>query len=102
MRLPAHEQIHLTYCTNIHPGNGWDAVFENVKRYAPALKAKFSPHTPFGIGLRLSAREARELLSDGRLARFHAFLDESGDSASCDVAARFSKNVADEQDLHAG
>ena len=78
MRLPAHQQIHLTYCTNIHPGNGWDAVFANLKRYAPALKTRFSPAAPFGIGLRLSAREARELLSDGRLDRFRAFLDEAG------------------------
>jgi sugar phosphate isomerase/epimerase len=78
VRLPAHDKIHLTYCTNIHPGNGWDAVFENLKRYAPALKARFSPTAPFGIGLRLSAREARELLTDDRLERFRAFLDESG------------------------
>lgn len=78
MRLPAHQQIHLTYCTNIHPGNGWDAVYENLKRYAPALKARFSPAAPFGLGLRLSAREARELLSEGRLDRFRAFLDEAG------------------------
>lgn len=78
MRLSAHQQIHLTYCTNIHPAHGWDAVFENLKRYAPALKARFSPNAPFGIGLRLSAREARELLSDGALDRFRAFLDESG------------------------
>lgn len=78
MRLPAHRHIHLTYCTNIHPGNGWDAVFVNLTRYAPALKAQFSPAAPFGIGLRLSAREARELLGDGRLGRFRAFLDEAG------------------------
>lgn len=78
MRLPAHGPIHLTYCTNIHPGNGWDAVFANLKRYAPALKARFSPDAPFGIGLRLSAREARELLNDGHLDRFRGFLDETG------------------------
>ena len=78
MRLRAHDRIHLTYCTNIHPGNGWDAVFANLKRYAPALKARFSPDAPFGIGLRLSAREARELLTADHLERFRAFLDESG------------------------
>ena len=78
MRLPAHERFHLTYCTNIHPGNGWHAVFENLKRYAPALKSRFSPTRPFGIGLRLSAREARELLTEGRIDRFRAFLDEAG------------------------
>jgi sugar phosphate isomerase/epimerase len=78
VRLPGHDQIHLTYCTNIHPANGWDAVFANLQQYAPALKTRFSPGAPFGIGLRLSAREARELLSGGRLDRFRAFLDEAG------------------------
>jgi sugar phosphate isomerase/epimerase len=53
-------------------------VFENLARYAPALKARFSPDAPFGVGLRLSAREARELLTNGRLDRFRAFLDEAG------------------------
>jgi sugar phosphate isomerase/epimerase len=75
---PPHGQFHLTYCTNIHPGNGWDAVFANLKQYAPPLKARFSPGAPFGIGLRLSAREARELLTPGRLEELRAFLDEHG------------------------
>jgi sugar phosphate isomerase/epimerase len=78
VRLPGHDRLHLTYCTNIHPASGWNAVFENLARYGPALKARFSPRDPFGIGLRLSAQEARELLTDDRLDRFRAFLDESG------------------------
>ena len=78
MRLKASGGLHLTYCTNIHPGNGWDAVFANLERYAPALKARFSPDAPFGIGLRLSAREARELLEGNRLDAFRAFLDAAG------------------------
>lgn len=79
MRLPPpHGQFHLTYCTNIHPGVGWDAVFGNLKQFAPPLKARFSPGDPFGIGLRISAREARELLGRGRLEELRAFLDEHG------------------------
>lgn len=78
MRLKASGGLHLTYCTNIHPGNGWDAVFANLERYAPALKARFSPDAPFGIGLRLSAREARELLEGNRLDAFRGFLDGAG------------------------
>ena len=77
MRLPGSGEAHLTYCTNIHPADGWAAVFANLKRYAPPLKARFSPGAPFGIGLRLSAREARELLQQG-LAEFRAFLDDQG------------------------
>jgi sugar phosphate isomerase/epimerase len=70
--------FHLTYCTNIHAADGWEAVFANIRRYGPALKARFSPAAPFGLGLRLSAREARELLDGDRLERFRAYLDDAG------------------------
>jgi sugar phosphate isomerase/epimerase len=66
--------LHLTYCTNIHPGDGWTAVDQNLRRFAPSLKERLAPAKPFGIGLRLSARDARELV-DGRLEDFKAFLD---------------------------
>jgi sugar phosphate isomerase/epimerase len=72
------DTFHLTYCTNIHAAAGWDAVFANISRYAPALKARFSPSAPFGVGLRLSAREARELLEGDRLANFREYLDREG------------------------
>lgn len=78
MRLPTDEQFHLTYCTNIHPANGWEAVYANLRQYAPDLKARLSPSAPFGIGLRLSAREARELLENDRLEEFRAFLQGAG------------------------
>jgi hypothetical protein len=70
--------LHLTYCTNIHAADGWAGVFANLQRYAPALKARFAPSAPFGVGLRLSAREARELGTGDRLAEFRAFLDREG------------------------
>jgi sugar phosphate isomerase/epimerase len=70
--------FHLTYCTNIHPGDGWAEVFGNLRRIAPGLKARLSPSAPFGLGLRLSAREARELLEADRLDGFRRFLDDQG------------------------
>jgi sugar phosphate isomerase/epimerase len=70
--------FHLTYCTNIHAADGWTAVNANVQRFAPALKERLSPSAPFGIGLRLSARDAHELLQDNRLDNFRRFLDERG------------------------
>jgi sugar phosphate isomerase/epimerase len=78
VRLDASGSFHLTYCTNIHAAEGWDAVDANVRRFAPALKQRFSPAAPFGIGLRLSARDARELLEGDRLDRFRGFLDAGG------------------------
>jgi sugar phosphate isomerase/epimerase len=70
--------LHLTYCTNIHAADGWAAVSANIRQYAPALKGRLSRSAPFGVGLRLSAREARELLAGNRLAEFRAFLDSEG------------------------
>lgn len=66
--------VHLTYCTNIHPAVGWEAVFDSLHAHAPALKARLSPDAPFGIGLRLSGDESRELLTDGRLDEFRDWL----------------------------
>ena len=70
--------LHLTYCTNIHPAVGWEAVLESLRAHAPALKARLSPDAPFGIGLRLSGAESRELLADGRLAEFKRWLAAEG------------------------
>lgn len=78
MRVGKNGSFQLTYCTNIHPGDGWDEVFANVRSYAPALKARLAPEGPFGIGLRLSGEESRELLREDRLRWFRAFLDEEG------------------------
>jgi hypothetical protein len=78
LQVDAPVPFHLTYCTNIHAADGWAAVFENVRQFAPALKDRLSPSAPFGIGLRLSARDARELLQDDRVQDFHEFLDSHG------------------------
>jgi sugar phosphate isomerase/epimerase len=70
--------LHLTYCTNIHPAVGWEAVLDSLRAHAPALKARLSPDAPFGIGLRLSGAESSELLEGDRLAEFRAWLDGEG------------------------
>ncbi|MCC7008143.1 MAG: metabolite traffic protein EboE [Acidobacteria bacterium] len=72
------QPLHLTYCTNIHAADGWTAVRATIGRYAPALKARLSPAAPFGIGLRLSARDASELSAPRALDEFRAFLDREG------------------------
>ncbi|MEM6648302.1 MAG: metabolite traffic protein EboE [Bacteroidota bacterium] len=68
----------LTYCTNIHPSNGWADVLATIQRYAPPLKAALAPDAPFGIGLRLSGQESAELLEADHLADFKRYLDEAG------------------------
>lgn len=76
MRLPLGP--YLTYCTNIHPANGWQAVRASLERYSPRLKKQLCPDSPFGIGLRLSGVESQELLEGNQLARFKAYLDAEG------------------------
>jgi len=72
------DNAHLTYCTNIHPAKGFPEVWESLKRHALPLKASLSPDAPFGIGLRLSGEESRELLEGDTLSAFKAWLDAHG------------------------
>ena len=76
---------HLTYCTNIHPGETWDEVRANVETPRAGGEARGSARTgPSGSGLRLSAAAAaragparrrwprfRELLARARALRLH-------------------------------
>src|SRR4051794_17814536 len=66
--------LHLTYCTNIHPGETWDEVFANLSTHVLAVKAKVSPARPFGVGLRLSAAAAHRLAEPEVLEELRSFL----------------------------
>jgi len=55
----------ITYCTNIHPGETWQEIFQNLKAYVLSVKEAFLPHSPFPVGLYLSARAAEELVREG-------------------------------------
>ncbi|MGF1672422.1 MAG: metabolite traffic protein EboE, partial [Rivularia sp. (in: cyanobacteria)] len=72
----SQKNLHLTYCTNIHPGEDWSQVFANLQQYIPSLKAKLSPDRPFGIGLRLADIASRELLQGNTLEQFKSWLNE--------------------------
>ncbi|SFZ90913.1 hypothetical protein SAMN05428642_1011238 [Flaviramulus basaltis] len=69
---------HLTYCTNIHPGETWEEVFDNLKNYTLKVKKNLTPEKPFGIGLRLSQKSATTLLQDNNLLDFKTWLDKNG------------------------
>ncbi len=68
--------FHLTYCTNIHPGEEWSKVFTNLQQYIPSLKAQLAPKKPFGIGLRLADVATHELLQPNTLAKFKSWLTQ--------------------------
>ncbi len=65
---------HLSYCTNIHPAESWVETFEVLQTRVLAVRDLVSEGQPFGIGLRLSALAARELLLGTRLASFQSWL----------------------------
>ncbi|MEB2776559.1 metabolite traffic protein EboE [Algoriphagus sp. D3-2-R+10] len=66
--------FHLTYCSNIHPGESWEATFENLKKYIPEVKKRLNVEKPFGIGLRLSNEASLILEKADHLAEFQDWL----------------------------
>lgn len=67
-------RLHLTYCTNIHPGETWAEVRANLARYVVPVRERFAAGRPFGVGLRLSAEAAGVLAAPEALAELRAFL----------------------------
>lgn len=78
MQFGPNGELQLTYCTNIHPGEGWEETFANIRRFGPALKQRLSPDGPFGLGLRLSEAGASQLLRSDDLPRFKDYLEANG------------------------
>lgn len=75
MKLNTTDDVHLAYCTNIHPGESWAEVCRNLEQYLPAVKERLAPDVAFGVGLRLSAAAADELQTPGVLDDLKALLD---------------------------
>jgi sugar phosphate isomerase/epimerase len=66
--------VHLTYCTNIHPGESWPEVRANLERYLVPVRERVAPGRPFGVGLRLSAESAAALAAPDALEELRGFL----------------------------
>ena len=66
--------MHLSYCTNIHPGESWAEVRANLERYLVPVRERVAPGEPFGVGLRLSAESARALATPEALEELRGFL----------------------------
>ena len=71
---PTSSSIHLSYCTNIHPGESWPEVRANLERYLVPVRERVAPGRPFGVGLRLSGEAARALATPEVLDELRAFL----------------------------
>jgi len=68
---------HLSYCSNIHPGETWTQTINNLRENLPGIRNTISPQIDFGIGLRLSAQAASDLSHPDALAEFQSFLSNN-------------------------
>lgn len=68
---------HLTYCTNIHPGEDWKSTFASLENYIPRVKKGVVPNNKFGVGLRLSNSASQELGRGQKLETFKRWLFEN-------------------------
>lgn len=66
--------FHLSYCSNIHPGESWEATFQNLKIYIPEVRQRLKAEGPFGIGLRLSNEASLILERPEKLIEFKDWL----------------------------
>ncbi|XSG82128.1 MAG: metabolite traffic protein EboE [Methyloligella sp. ZOD6] len=78
MQLALPGNPHLTYCSNIHPGESWGEIEANLRDFLPRVKRRVSPDAPMGVGLRLSGDAAAELRMPETLRALHALLDREG------------------------
>lgn len=65
---------HLTFCTNIFPGETWEEHFTMLQQNIPSIRQQLSPDKPFGIGLRLSNKASLQLSKEETLRGFSAWL----------------------------
>ncbi len=68
--------LHVGYCTNVHPGEGLDAIEGTLVRHVAEVKRRVSPDAPFGLGLRLGNEAAATLDADPARVRALAVLCE--------------------------
>jgi hypothetical protein len=68
--------FHLSYCSNIHPGETWAATFQNLKIYIPEVRTRLLQEGPFGIGLRLSHTASLLLEKPENLKEFQDWLEQ--------------------------
>lgn len=73
--MQLQDKFHLTYCTNIHPGQDWKSTFESIKQHVPGIKSEVSKEQPFGLGLRLSNKASEELEMGNNMSEFKQWLD---------------------------
>ncbi|HLH55844.1 MAG TPA: metabolite traffic protein EboE [Verrucomicrobiae bacterium] len=76
MRL--NHNLHLAYCTNVHPGETWEETFGSLNRWTLPIKERLGNPEPYAIGLRLSDKASKQLNDPKCLIEFQRWLDQHG------------------------
>jgi hypothetical protein len=74
MLINALGHCHLTYCSNIHPGESWPSLRNTLENSIPAVRDELGWSGPFGVGLRVAAEAARALTQPDNLAELKSIL----------------------------
>ena len=77
MKLPG-QSGHLTYCTNVHPGETWEEVWDILRHDVLEVRDEVGRDAPFGIGLRLSGAALAEAGTPEALERTKDHLSAKG------------------------
>ena len=73
---PSGSVCHLGYCSNIHAGESWAEVYQNLNDHVPGIRNALNRPGDFGIGLRLSAAAVNDLSAPENMTEFKAFLND--------------------------
>ena len=76
MRWMSH--LEVSYCTNVHPGEGLDALHTILNQDLEKVKAQVSPDELFGTGLRLGVESVTELADPQRLVGLKRAIKDQG------------------------
>src|SRR4051794_40513242 len=72
------EPAILGYCTNVHPGESWPEVFENLKTHSAEIARLVQKKLPFGVGIWLSREAASRLVARGEMEKLKAWSSSLG------------------------
>lgn len=67
-------KLQLGYCTNVHAGTDLAQTRANLECHACAVKQRFSPDRPMGLGLWLPASAVRQMLAENRVEEWRDWL----------------------------
>lgn len=77
MILPSFGNRHLTYCSNVHPGESISGHLTEIDRHLPVTREMILPDdTPFGMGLRIASAASGQLMRKGKLEELKCWLQD--------------------------